>query len=302
MRIFFPIRVLFVWTVVLCAGVWPCAAVGEQTTSDRIADQRERAAQRELRGEQLGAAQDPELVAPPDSTPPEPTSPEGVEEPADEAGDEGAVPLADEPPASVAEHLAVDREHESELLSGPTGVNPGETPRDGSDKSPLGRGWVLRTLGSLGVVIVLIFCLRWLLGRLGVAGGVRAASIQSGGSSAVIEVLSRTTLAPRNHVLLLRVGHRILIVNDSVGGMRTLASVDEPDEVAALLQGVQSARDSSMTRSFGKVMARLSGQGSLQDEEGADDGEAGVDRARNMLSGLRGRMQGALRAGGRGDA
>jgi len=54
----------------------------------------------------------------------------------------------------------------------------------------------------------------------------------------IVEVLSRTTVAPRSHVVLMRVGTRILVVSDSPAGMRTLASVEDAEEVAELLGAI----------------------------------------------------------------
>ena len=168
-----------------------------------------------------------------------------------------------------------------------------------SARPPAG-GWLMDTLAALGVVIGLIFLLRWGLRKWGganVGGGVRVAA------SPVVEVLSRTTVAPRSHVVLLRVGPKVLIVNDGAAGMRTLATVDDPDEVAGLLQSIEVAHESSLSNSFGRAMTKLSGSWSPSEsagELGQDDSEAGVDQARGALAGLRDRLR--LSSGGRGGA
>ncbi|MFP4144531.1 MAG: flagellar biosynthetic protein FliO [Phycisphaeraceae bacterium] len=146
-------------------------------------------------------------------------------------------------------------------------------------------GWMLSTLAALGLVIGLILLLRWGWTRMG--GKVAA------GSSPVVEVLSRTTVAPRNHVLLLRVGGRILVVSDSAGGMRTLESVTDPEEVAELLQGVTAAKETSASRSFGQLLGRFGGDYDQPDplETGLDDEEHLVDRAREGVSGLLSRVR-----------
>ena len=161
-------------------------------------------------------------------------------------------------------------------------------------------GWVLNTLAALGVVIALALALRWAYTKL--AGR----SVGVTGSRAV-ETLSRTALAPRNHVLLLRVGRRVLIVNDSAHGMRTLAEVDDPEEVAELLAATASARPDSMSTSFNGLLARFTGghvansdraatidaDAYLPDRrhEGGDDREGDVDRARDQLSRLLSRVR-----------
>ena len=99
----------------------------------------------------------------------------------------------------------------------------------------LGDGWLLSTLAALGVVLVIVFGIRWLLRR----GGVVSTSVPQG---SVVEVLSRTTVAPRSHVVLMRVGQRILVVSDSPAGMRTLASVHDAEEVADVAGAAEALR------------------------------------------------------------
>lgn len=54
---------------------------------------------------------------------------------------------------------------------------------------------------------------------------------------AVTEVLGRTAIGPRQNVILLRVGRRVLVVAQADGTLSTLADIDGPEEVAALLEG-----------------------------------------------------------------
>jgi len=213
---------------------------------------------------------------------------DGIDEQGDRAGEAAASPAeqgeADVDLAPIAEPVFA----EEQLPLGPTGADAaGDGDRAGADA--LGRNWMMNTLAALGVVIGLIFLLRWLAKRSGLGGGVRVSA-----SSPIVEVLSRTTVAPRSHIVLLRVGGRILVVNDGTAGMRTLATVEDPDEVAGLLQSVETAKESSMSNSFGRVMSKLSNQWSSADdtaELGNDESEAGFDRARTSLSGLRNRLR-----------
>ena len=165
-------------------------------------------------------------------------------------------------------------------------------------------GWFLQTFMSLAVVVGLIFLLRWGWMRLG--GG------QTVSSTPVVEVLTRTAVAPRNHVLLLRVGQRILVVSDSGGGMRTLASVDDQQEVADLLAAVNASKADSLSRNFQQLLSRFgttydearrgaSGSGKLDwsdGDDGRDDAEHVYDRARDNVSGLASRIRGLARKGG----
>ncbi len=125
-------------------------------------------------------------------------------------------------------------------------------------------------------------------------------------SSPVVEVLSRTPVAPKNHVLLLRVGQRVLVVGDSGGGLRTLANLDDPEEVASVLQAVTAQGDASVSRSFNSLVSRfqqapetaaaddpLAGPGAMPRfvEEGGDTQEFSLDRTRDALSGLASRLR-----------
>lgn len=161
-----------------------------------------------------------------------------------------------------------------------------------------GDGWLLSTLAALGVVIALVFVIRWVLRR----GGVVAKASSKG---SVVEVLSRSTIAPRSHVLLLRVGPRVLVVSDSQAGMRTLSEVSDPVEVAELLGAVDASDTSSMTKNFNGVMKKLSGQWSESDDVAAESTPGDVltdgvrlNQTRGTVSSVRGRLAALSRAGG----
>ena len=208
--------------------------------------------------------------------------------------------VAGDPAGAVRDDLVVPEPapREEELL--PLGRSPGESvaaANNSAEMPKLGGGWLLNTMAALGVVIGLILGLRWLAKRSGAVGAAVA-------TSAAVEVLSRTTIAPRNHIVLLRVGPRVLVVNDSGQGMRTLANIDDPDEVAELLRSVQMQRQDSSSRSFTGMMARLSGSGSDAEEQmlAQSDPEASVDHVRDTLAGLRGRLSALAGSGRGGDA
>ncbi len=173
------------------------------------------------------------------------------------------------------------------------GARPDEPVGTAAGTLDTGQGWVLNTLTALGVVIGLVLVLRVVVTKL----GGRAATAPS----RAVEVLSRTSVAPKNHVLLLRVGGRVLVVGDSSAGLRTLSEIDDPEEVASLLQSVEVGRDASMTNGFNKLLARYTGsysQREMYDEEGMDDGEVRVDRARDSVSSLLGRVRSIAGGGG----
>ena len=179
-----PMRVpaLCVWTIALL-GVFAVPVHGQGELADRIAEQRDRA--------EVDAA----------------TPAESAETPAADAAIETDIAETDIAETELAP-IPAPVFAEDQLPLGPTPAD-GEVGSAG-DKAPLlGRNWMMNTLAALGVVIGLIFLLRWIAKRSGMGGGVRVSA-----SSPIVEVLSRTTVAPRSHIVLLRVGSRILVVND----------------------------------------------------------------------------------------
>lgn len=247
------------------------------TDAERIAQMRELAEANQA-GQPSDAAQVPAAAS---GQAVEAEQAKGEQEAGQDAGE-------DEPPAGN-EALPLGGQGDSDGLSFfASSPEPGSGGADGGN-------WVLNTLAALGVVIGLVFGLRWLLRR----GGVVSTAAPRG---SVVEVLSRTTVAPRSHVVLMRVGQRILIVSDSSAGMRTLGQVEEPEEVAELLGSIDSSSPTSMSASFQGAMKKLSGQWS--DAEGAGDADASfddgvtMDRTRGAVSSLRSRLSMLSKAGG----
>ena len=120
------------------------------------------------------------------------------------------------------------------------GGNGGAARRDGNGKPvappPPPAGFALRNVAlSLGAVLGLIFVVYWLIRQM--FPGVAAAR-----SSSLVRVLSRSVLAPRQQVLLLQVGRRVIVVGDSGAQMSPLAQIEDPDEIAALVGQIESEK------------------------------------------------------------
>ncbi len=155
-------------------------------------------------------------------------------------------------------------------------------------------GWIVKTLGALAVVIGLIFVVRSLLGRV-------AGSVTSSAFSPAVEVLSRVTVAPRNHILLVRLGKRVLVLGDSSAGLRRLADITEPDEVAGVLAAVGVGKANSISRGFGQLLERFNRDYRPEEdwaEEGVDGYEHAVDRARDQVGSLLSRVRALSGRGG----
>jgi flagellar biogenesis protein FliO len=183
------------------------------------------------------------------------------------------------------------------LLTSTPLLRPGSTvDKTGDTSEPSGSpgstSWFLKTLTSLGIVVGLALLVRWSYVRL---GGKTATA-----SSPVVEVLSRTSVAPRSHVMLLRVGGRVLVVSESSAGMRTLASLEDAQEVADILGAVSATRPNSITRGFGQLLNRFTDD---HDQQPNDLETAGTDHlttpsTRDSVSGLLSRIRSMGRQGG----
>lgn len=166
-----------------------------------------------------------------------------------------------------------------------TSITPSSAPASGGS-------WLVRTLLALGLVIALIFALRWLLKRLtgwgGTAGAHRA--------DALVEVLARSTIAPKTSVLFLKIHERIVVAGQTPAGLNTLTEFDDPDQVAVILTQIQAARPHSISRTFGSLMKQAD-----KDYPTGDEQEHIVDRTRDSMSGLLGRIR-SLKKNNGGDA
>lgn len=121
-----------------------------------------------------------------------------------------------------------------------------------------------RVAGALAIVLALIFALCWLMRRTIDPAG-------AAGASRAVQVLSRTILAPKQQVLLLRVGRRVVVVADSAGQMTTLSEITDPDEAAALIGQVREEKLTAAAPAFGGLLGRFGGKmrgaGSAEDVE-----------------------------------
>ena len=125
---------------------------------------------------------------------------------------------------------------------------------------------ISRVVGALAIVLGLIFALRWLLRR-----SINPAGMP--GATNVVQVLTRSALSPRQQLLLVRVGRRLIVVADCNGQLNALSELTDPDEVAALVGQLRDEKLSAASHSFGNLLGRL--------RRGADermsDGDGGAE-------------------------
>lgn len=110
----------------------------------------------------------------------------------------------------------------------------------------LGDDLLLRAILPISIIAVLAVALRSLVAK-GLGRGGRP--------SGVMEVLARYPVGRGQHVMLLRVGRRVLVVHQADRGMRTLSETTDPDEAAEL---IARSRETSKD-SFAKLLARRRG-------------------------------------------
>lgn len=141
----------------------------------------------------------------------------------------------------------------------PARVLPPRTTQSASDGGSSGRSFVSlpegawRTVGSLGLVIGLMFGLRSVMTRFG--GPLAKARAPSG----IIEVLGRFPLTRGQTLLLIRLDRRVLLLAQTSQGLTTLAEVSDAEQVASLVQRIRNDRGDSFTKQFERLVTPVAG-------------------------------------------
>ena len=125
--------------------------------------------------------------------------------------------------------------------------------------SGLDAGGIVRTVFSLLVVVVLIFALKILVGKLMRKQGGLLVMLTAGGRapSGVIEVLGRYPVSRGTTLVLLKIDKRILLLNQGQNGFQTLAEITDSEEVASILHKTSSEQSDTITDRFQSIMRRL---------------------------------------------
>ena len=162
-----------------------------------------------------------------------------------------------------------------------------------------------RVVVSLAVVITLIFALRWLSQRMfGKAVASRA--------SRAVQVLSRNVISPKQQLLIVQVGRRLLVVGDSGQQMNPLCEITDPDEMAALIGQLHEEKRESSGHVFGTVFGRAGSDFAEKrnaepprpvgvadedddEEDGNSTGPSRVHETGDELSGLMDKVRGMSR-------
>lgn len=149
---------------------------------------------------------------------------------------------------------------------------------------------VWRVLGAMGCVLGAILAVRWVGRRfLGLP--------TSRSSSGVIQVLCRSVLSPRQQLMLVQVGRRMVLVADCGSQMNPLCEITDPDEMAELGGKIQQQTRDSVSSSFKRLLGRAAapyesteGAEKMEDEAKAPAGEdvppGALAKTREELGGL----------------
>lgn len=118
--------------------------------------------------------------------------------------------------------------------------------------APSGGGVNLeRLIVSLAIVLAAIAATSWIYRRL---AGVTSASRPGG----AVRLLGRTVLSPKQHVLLVQVGRRVIVVADSGGQMSPLSEITDEEEIAQLIsQAKGEVEAAAFERLVGSERARF---------------------------------------------
>jgi flagellar biogenesis protein FliO len=188
-------------------------------------------------------------------------------------------PAAPPPPAAVGHFDKQTIERPAGTTTAkkdPAAVKPA-TPASGMD--------TFRVLAALAMVIVVIFLLRWIAQQF---FGMPTAKK----SSRAVQVLSRSMISPKQQVLLVQVGRRVIVVGDNSGQMSPLAQITDADEIAELVGQLREDKTTASAKSFGNIFGRAQTKFEEPDEredkreERPDDLDPALATTHAELSGL----------------
>jgi flagellar biogenesis protein FliO len=156
-----------------------------------------------------------------------------------------------------------------------------------STLSPDRTGW--RTAAALGGVVGIILLLAW--GYRAVAhGGGRWPLALRGKHPALIEVVSRSALSPRQSLCLVRIGSRLVLLGVTPDAVRTLDVIQDADLAAQLAGQVAQRRPDSHSAEFASCLEREAAAGEPSGD-GLPEATPPDDR---RLAALRQRLSGTV--------
>lgn len=209
---------------------------------------------------------------------PEPAETEGraQEQPVENVTAEAAGAEIEEPDIATAEKLPLPPIERRSL---------GIVPENGAAASDLQdtTGWV-RTGLALAGVIALLLGFRWMVLRAGKRSGL-VGELSAGGRSpsGVLRVLGRYPIARGRSLVILQLDTRVLLLDQSSDGFKTLSEITEPEEVASILMKTRDEEGASQAARFSGMLREMeSDPRALDDTYTTDQLTDRVRRIRGM--------------------
>jgi flagellar biogenesis protein FliO len=73
----------------------------------------------------------------------------------------------------------------------------------------------------------------------------------------VVEILGRTPIAPRQNLVVVRFGSKLILVSQQPGETRTLSEIQDANEAGRLTGLCESSRPESISSSFREVLQQV---------------------------------------------
>ncbi len=172
-------------------------------------------------------------------------------------GDQGVQAASYTAPASIAPTTSPSGSAAASVM-GSTAVKSGsialkapKSPKEGEVERPSSSlGTIFSVLFSLGIVLSLFLGLAWLYRKSQPQGTARL-------PTELVQILGRTNVAPRQSMMVVRFGSKLLLVSQQPGQTETLAEISDPAEVDRLAGICESRSAHSATQSFSNVLLQV---------------------------------------------
>jgi flagellar biogenesis protein FliO len=128
-----------------------------------------------------------------------------------------------------------------------TVAGAGQASGDGASRAGTGGGSFIRNLWPLLAVLVLIVGMALMVKKFMPARRLL-------GGSDVLKIVARTHVSPKQQLLLVKMGRRLVLLGLSPDRINSLSTVDDPDQVAMMLGEIASRQPASMTSAFAASM------------------------------------------------
>jgi flagellar biogenesis protein FliO len=106
-----------------------------------------------------------------------------------------------------------------------------------------------RVMLALGIVIAMILTMRWAGRKFFPSAGVPR-------SSGSMKILTRLVISPKQQLLMIQVGKRIVVVGEAGGQMSPLTEFTDCEEVASMLVQLSDERAQTSFKGFGSLFHR----------------------------------------------